>query len=190
MKLHPFAKGCNFKDCPYEKINMKLIVGLGNPGIKYKKTRHNLGFRVIGELAEKFQSAFNAEISEKRIKNQKIILVKPQTFMNNSGMAVKSIMDYYKIPVEDVIIIHDDIDLPLGEIKIQQGRSSAGHKGVQSVIDNLGSKDFIRIRIGIKPTQTENIDTEKFVLQKFTSKEEKIIKKTIKKAADLITTAL
>ncbi len=170
---------------------MKLIIGLGNPGIKYKKTRHNLGFRVIGELAEKFQSAFNAEISEKRIKNQKIILAKPQTFMNNSGMAVKSIIDYYKIPVKDVIVIHDDIDLPLEEIKIQQGRGSAGHKGVQSVIDYLNSKDFIRMRIGIRPdNEDEIINTEKFVLQKFTSEEEKIIQKIIKKATDLITAAL
>lgn len=169
---------------------MKLIVGLGNPGIKYKKTRHNLGFRVIDELAEKFQSAFNAEIYEKKIKNQKIILAKPQTFMNNSGTSVKSIFDYYKIPIEDILVVHDDIDLPLGEIKVQQGRGAAGHKGVQSIIDSLGSKDFIRMRIGIRPAQAEAIDTEKFVLQKFTPEEEKVIEQKIKQAAALIATAL
>ena len=172
---------------------MKLIIGLGNPGAKYEKTRHNLGFLVVDEIAANFQfpifnfqSIFNAEISKKISENQKIILAKPQTFMNNSGIAVKSIMDYYKIPAEDIIIIHDDIDLPLGEIKIQQGRGSAGHKGVQSIIDCLGTKNFIRIRIGIKPTDFNIIDTEKFVLQKFTPEEEKIIEETIKKAAAII----
>jgi peptidyl-tRNA hydrolase, PTH1 family len=169
---------------------MKLIVGLGNPGIKYKKTRHNLGFRAIDELAEKFQSAFNAKISEKKIKNQKVILAKPQTFMNNSGAAVKSIADYYKIPVEDILVIHDDIDLPLGEIKVQQGRGAAGHKGVQSIIDSLNSKDFIRIRIGVRPAQAKQLNVEKFVLQKFTTEEEVIAEQVIKQAANLILATL
>lgn len=176
---------------------MKLIIGLGNPGNKYKKTRHNIGFMVIDEITTNFQfpifnfkSIFNAEISKKILKNQKIILVKPQTFMNNSGRAVKAIIDYYKITTEDIIVIHDDIDLDLGEIKMQQDRSSAGHNGVQSIIDSIGTKDFTRIRIGIKPINKEiSIDTEKFVLQKFT-KEEEIVQKTIEKAAALVVAAL
>ena len=177
---------------------MKLIIGLGNPGNKYKKTRHNIGFMVIDEITTNFQfpifnfkSIFNAEISKKILKDEKIILVKPQTFMNNSGRAVKAIIDYYKITTEDIIVIHDDIDLNLGEIKIQQNRSSAGHNGVQSIIDSIGTKDFTRIRIGIKPINQEiSIDTEKFVLQKFIKEEKEIIQETIERAAALVATAL
>ena len=176
---------------------MKLIIGLGNPGNKYQETRHNIGFMVIDKIATNFQFSifnfkliFNAEISEKILKDEKIILVKPQTFMNNSGHTVKTIIDYYKIPIKDIIVIHDDIDLDLGEIKMQQDRSSAGHNGVQSIIDSIGTKDFTRIRIGIKPINKEiSIDTEKFVLQKFT-KEEEIVQKTIEKAAALVVAAL
>lgn len=156
---------------------MKLIVGLGNPGSKYEKTRHNLGFMVIDFLIE------NEQFDSKKVK-----LIKPQTFMNNSGQAVKEITDYYKIDVKDIVVIHDDIDLPLGEIKIQQDRNSAGHKGVQSIIDALGTKDFIRVRIGIRPEEL-TLDTEKFVIQKFTPEEEKIVQETIKKAAQLLQTA-
>ena len=169
---------------------MKLIVGLGNPGIKYKKTRHNLGFLVADFLAgnDKWKESKKANCFylKKQINSEEVELIKPLTFMNNSGIVVKSIMDYYKISAENIIVIHDDIDLPLGEIKIQQDRSSAGHKGVQSIINCLGTKDFIRIRLGIKPVDLDTFDTEKFVLQKFTKQEEKIIQETIKKAAGLI----
>lgn len=159
---------------------MKLIVGLGNPRSKYEKTRHNLGFMVIDFLIE-----------DEQIDSKKAKLIKPQTFMNNSGLEVKKNSDYYKIKPEDIIVIHDDIDLPLGEIKVQQGRNSAGHKGVQSVIDALGTNNFTRIRIGIRPIDPEIIiDTEKFVLQKFTPEEQKIINQTIKKAAQIIQATL
>ncbi|MFH0805420.1 MAG: aminoacyl-tRNA hydrolase [Patescibacteria group bacterium] len=177
---------------------MELIIGLGNPGKKYEKTRHNLGFLVINELAEKMEMnnwkikmQFNANIAQGNFKNEKIILAKPQTFMNNSGMAIKSIVDYYKIPNENIFIIHDDIDLLLGEIKVQKNRSSAGHKGVQSIINALGTKDFIRVRLGIKSIDQKTIiDTEKFVLQKFSKDEEKIVQEIIIRAAGLITAAL
>jgi len=177
---------------------MELIIGLGNPCKKYEKTRHNLGFLVINELAEKMEMnnwkikmQFNANIAQGNFKNEKIILAKPQTFMNNSGMAIKSIVDYYKIPNENIFIIHDDIDLELGEIKVQKNRSSAGHKGVQSIINALGTKDFIRVRLGIKSIDQKTIiDTEKFVLQKFSKDEGKIIQETIKKATGMITAAL
>jgi PTH1 family peptidyl-tRNA hydrolase len=177
---------------------MKLIVGLGNPGTKFERTRHNLGFRVINQLAQeigignwKEETKFNALIAQGSFNDQKITLAKPKTFMNNSGLAVQAIANYYKIPIEEILIVHDDIDLLLGEIKIQKGRGSAGHKGVQSIINHLGTKDFIRIRIGIKPENNKllEIETEKFVLQKFTLQEEKIIQETIKKAAALLTTA-
>jgi len=177
---------------------MKLIIGLGNPGEKYEKTRHNFGFLVIDKLAEKIcadewkiKMQFNASIKQTDFNNEKIILAKPHTFMNNSGLAVKSIVDYYKINYQDILIIHDDIDLELGEIKVQKNRGSAGHKGVQSIINALGTKDFIRMRVGIKLINEKIImETEKFVLQKFTKDEEKIVQKIIIKAAGLITAAL
>jgi peptidyl-tRNA hydrolase, PTH1 family len=149
----------------------KFIVGLGNPGLKYKKTRHNIGFIVIDEL-------------EKNISDKDIILLKPDTFMNNSGKAVKKIFKNLPLNSQDLIIVHDDIDLPFGTIKVSKNSSSAGHKGVQSIIDEIGTKDFIRIRIGIKPTH--KTDTEKFVLKKFTRQEKKQLKKIVKKAIEKI----
>jgi PTH1 family peptidyl-tRNA hydrolase len=178
---------------------MKLIVGLGNPEKKYEKTRHNLGFRVIDVLAQeikiddwKNEKRFKALIAQGIFKEQRIILAKPQTFMNNSGQAVKLISDYYKIPISEILIIHDEIDLPLGEIKIQKGRGAAGHKGVESIIKEIKSKDFTRVRIGIKPLSSHQlkINTEKFVLENFTKQEESIVQKTIEKSADLITADL
>ena len=156
---------------------------------------------VIEELARqikfsnwKINLKFNTSITQGIFNNEKIILAKPQTFMNNSGLSVKSLSDYYKISPEEILVIHDDIDLPLGEIRIQKKRGSAGHKGVQSIIEHLGTKNFIRIRIGIKSgirnQESGIIDTEKFVLQKFTKDEEKIIQTTIKKGAALIADAL
>lgn len=150
---------------------MKLIVGLGNPGRKYQKTRHNIGFRVIDELKR--------EISDKDV-----ILLKPQAFMNQSGKAVKSLTTKYKIPLINILVVHDDVDLPFGTIRISKNSSSAGHKGVQSIIDELGTRDFTRIRIGINPGH--KVDTEKFVLKKITRQEEKQLKEVIKKAAEQI----
>ncbi len=180
---------------------MKLIVGLGNPGEKYEKTRHNLGWRVIDFLVE--EMGINQLKEDKKFKSligkkNNIILSKPLTFMNNSGQSVKAVADYFKILNQDILIIHDDIDLDLGETRIQEGRGAAGHKGVESIIEHLGTKDFKRIRIGVKPAE-ENIDTpkgnkfptgqaEKFVLENFTNQEEKIIGEIIKKAAQIIRT--
>jgi len=176
---------------------MKLIVGLGNPGVKYEKTRHNLGWRVIDELNQdmafndwQIKIQFQTQICFGLLKKEKIILAKPQTFMNNSGVAVKLIANYYKIPAENISAIHDEIDLPLGEIKIQDNRGAAGHNGIKSIIKELKSKSFIRFRIGIRPKYKRSIETEKFVLESFTSQEEKTVEKTIKKAVQLITSSL
>ncbi len=170
---------------------MKLIIGLGNPGKEYEKTRHNAGFLAVDKIVDsiKYQvlsikQKFNAEIFQGIINNEKIILVKPQTFMNNSGQAVKAILDYYKINPEDIIVIHDDLDIPLGEFKISKNKNSGGHKGVQSIIDYLGTKDFTRIRIGIGAksgvqVSTYKIPTEKFVLEKFSGEEIGEIKRVI-----------
>jgi len=175
---------------------MKLIIGLGNPGIKYEKTRHNLGWLVIDQLAQeiginnwKNETKFNSLITQGGFNDQKIILAKPETFMNDSGLAVQSIASYYKIPSREIIIIHDEIDLPLGKIKVQESCGAAGHKGVQSIINHLGTNNFNRIRIGIKPKKSD-IETEKFVMQKFTNKEKKVLKEIIKRAAQVIITTL
>ncbi len=175
---------------------MKLIIGLGNPGEEYKKTRHNAGFLTVDALALKLQATsyklqanFNAEVSEGIIDNKKIILAKPQTFMNNSGQAVRAILDYYKIKPEDIVVIHDDLDILLGEYKISKNKNSGGHKGVQSIIDYLGTKDFTRIRIGIM-TENKKTPTEKFVLERFSKDEMKIIKGVIEEIINNISTQL
>lgn len=168
---------------------MKLIVGLGNPGDKYQNTRHNLGFRVVDEFGRqitnsKFQISKNlkAEIS----KTENLILAKPQTFMNSSGDAIQVIAHFYKIPVEDIIVIHDDLDISLGKIKIRQGGSAAGHHGVESIIEKLGTDQFIRVRLGIEPSSAVIHNPEKFVLESFDSSEKSKVKEMIKKGVDAV----
>jgi PTH1 family peptidyl-tRNA hydrolase len=179
---------------------MRIIVGLGNPGKKFERTRHNLGFSIVENLKLKIKNfsdwkkerKFRAEISQGKIGKEKIILAKPQTFMNESGKSAKLLIKSYNLEPKNLIVVHDDIDLPLGKIKISIGRGSAGHKGVQSIIDELGTKNFVRFRIGIKPT-TYNLrltTIENFVLQKFNKDEEKILKGVIKKTTGAIETAI
>lgn len=167
---------------------MILVVGLGNPGHKYKKTRHNVGFLALNSIAgtDKWQESKKANCLylKKQIDNKIIELIKPLTFMNNSGKCVRYIKRKHCIEPKDIIIIHDDIDLLIGTIRISQNISSAGHKGVQSIIDELGTKDFTRIRIGIKPLLRSSSfggQAQDFVLEKFTKDEEKIIQQVIKK---------
>jgi len=179
---------------------MILIVGLGNPGKKYEKTRHNLGFTIVESLKLKVESfsdwkyekKFLTEISQGKISSQRVILTKPQTFMNNSGKSVKKLIKNYKLKIKNLIVIHDDIDLPLDKIRISKGRGAAGHKGVESIIKEIGTKNFVRFRIGIKPQRTENKEqkTEKFVLEKFNKEGEKTVKEVIKKTAKAIEFAL
>lgn len=152
---------------------MKLIVGLGNPGKKYEKTWHNLGFLVIDKLVKELDlmpfrrsGQFEASISQKGNINDRIIFAKPETFMNLSGRAVSKMINYYKIGTDDLIVISDDIDLPIGTIRIREEGSSGGHKGLDSVISEIGSEKFIRIRIGIRTSRVENVPTEKYVLEK------------------------
>lgn len=171
---------------------MILIVGLGNPGIKYKNTRHNIGFRVLDEFQNEnnfsdfeFSKKFNSLISDGTIKKKTILLAKPQTFMNNSGRSVKRLINFYKIKSSNLIVVHDDIDLVFETIRISEKRGSAGHKGVKSIIKELGTKDFTRLRIGIrnqKPGAKKN--TEKYVLEKFTEQEEQDLKKIIKQSSE------
>ncbi|MEK7447657.1 MAG: aminoacyl-tRNA hydrolase [Patescibacteria group bacterium] len=155
-----------------------LIVGLGNPGTKYEKTRHNVGFMVLDTLCAnfKFEKKFNAEICDF---GNETVLMKPQTFMNSSGKALAAFADYYKVEPKNIWVVHDEVDIPLGEIRIREGGSSAGHKGIDSVIENLGTKDFLRLRMGVKNENLGMIETEDFVLQRFGENEEDKLPKII-----------
>lgn len=162
---------------------MKLIVGLGNPGTQYKKTRHNLGFMVMEALKQEFKGLdfklnkkYHALLAGKKVKSDKIIFCLPQTFMNLSGQPVARLVRFYKIEGKNIWVIHDDVDLPLGKIRISYNSSSAGHRGVESIIQSLGHQNFVRFRIGIKPVEKLMIPTEEFVLQKFTLDEQKNLK--------------
>ncbi len=158
---------------------MHLIVGLGNPGTKYEGTRHNFGFAVLDLLAG--PAAWENKHDSQFIKLDDVILAKPQTFMNNSGQSVKEILKFY--PAAELVVIHDELDLPLGSIKIQKNVSGAGHNGVQSIIDELGTKDFIRIRLGVDNPATRNgMPGDAYVLGKFASEEQDIVKEILEKA--------
>jgi PTH1 family peptidyl-tRNA hydrolase len=161
---------------------MILVMGLGNPGKKYEKTRHNVGTRAVDELRSSSRFANARVIDELKSLNLKnVILAEPKTFMNESGKTVKPLIEKYKIKPEDLIVIHDDIDLPLGKIRIVRNRGSAGHKGVESIIRELKTENFIRLRIGIQPQSGKPKNPENFVLQKFNKEEEKIVKEVIQK---------
>src|ERR1035437_1919441 len=188
---------------------MKLIVGLGNPGLKHDKTRHNLGFMVADAFLKDFpmsnvtfreEKKFKAEIAEidwqpRKGKAEKVILAKPLTYMNDSGSAVSLIVKFYKIAPVDVWIIHDEIDLPLGGMKIRFAGASAGHKGVESIIEHLGTDKFWRFRIGIGE-QREKVETKRvkaidnFVLGEFSEGEKGKAREIIKKSAKAIQDAL
>ena len=159
---------------------MKLIVGLGNPGKKYEHTRHNAGFMAVDfylkdQRTIAFQSKFKAQVCEFHEGGQKIFFVKPQNFMNSSGAVIREICDFYKVdPQKNLLVIHDEVDLPFGAIRATASSSGAGHNGVQDIIEKLGSQDFHRIRIGVESRATRAlIPTDAFVLQEFSDEETK-----------------
>ena len=161
---------------------MKLIVGLGNPGRQYENTRHNAGFLAADELAGifgfgefKISDKHKSEIAEGKIGRDKVILVKPQTFMNLSGQAVRSVMQFYKIPIEDLVVIYDDVDLASGAMRIRPSGSAGGHKGMKSLIQELGTDEFVRIRLGIAPLTEFKGSLEDYVLGKFSNEEESLM---------------
>lgn len=169
---------------------MKIIVGLGNPGKEYEKTRHNAGFRVLDMVANKLnidvnKSKYKGIIGSKGMKDKKIILCKPQTYMNLSGDCVIELLNYYKADLEDLVVIYDDIDIDVGSIRIRPSGSPGTHNGMKDITKKVGSKDFVRVRIGTgKPT--DGRDLVDFVLGKFEKDEEKIICETIDKASDAV----
>ncbi len=164
---------------------MRLIVGLGNPGAEYAGTRHNLGFEVIDRLVagKATNSGVNKKLESIVYKMDDTILIKPQTFMNLSGVAVSAALNFYKIELNDVLVIHDDVDFELGEVKHQYDRSSAGNKGIESIINSVGSQAFHRLRLGIG--HSDVAETSDHVLEKFKSEETDIVEKMIDRAAEV-----
>lgn len=186
-----------------KKIEKYLIVGLGNPGEKYKETRHNFGFEVLDYFLKAKNESKGADFPVEfqnepqyqslfclfNLGDKKIFLAKPQTFMNLSGQAVRKIIDYYKIEKKNVLIVHDDIDLELGAIRCSANSGSAGHRGVNSIIEELKGKDFFRLRLGIKNEDfiaKTKMPTEKFVLEKFLPEEKNKYIKTLENAAEAL----
>lgn len=177
---------------------MKLIVGLGNPGEKYARVRHNLGWSVVDALvASSKQQVAWEEDKKNKVQIAKISpqvwVIKPLTYMNNSGLAVKLLTTYYHLLATDLIVIHDDLDLPLGKIKVRMGGSAAGHHGVESIIDALGTDKFIRVRLGIGNLRTQSsehkhahVDTNKFVLESFMHSEKSHVKHMLKQTVKAV----
>ncbi len=156
-----------------------LIVGLGNPGAEYDDTRHNIGFKAVDNIASKFgteikRKGYSSLYEEINCSENKLFLIKPQTFMNRSGKAVHEIKSFYKIPTENLIVIYDELDIPLGNLKIKSGGGSAGHNGIRSILNSIGDENFSRIRFGIgKPLRREK--TVGHVLSKFAKDEKQIV---------------
>jgi len=167
---------------------VKLIVGLGNPGVRYERTRHNIGFKVVDRLAE----INHILISVKRFKSlcgtgpidsERVILVKPMTFMNRSGEAVKKTFDFFQAGMEDLIVIHDDLDLPLGRLRFKRRGSDGGHQGVRSIIESMGKNTFLRLKVGIgRPPQ--GMDPAEYVLASFDEIQESHLEGILSRAAE------
>ena len=171
---------------------MYLIIGLGNPGSEYKNTRHNLGWLVLDALAKTWKPSkkFKAELAELAelaglTDKAKVILAKPRTFMNDSGASVRLLSQFYKITPDHLLVVHDDLDLPLGTLKISTNSGAAGHHGVESIIEALGTKNFTRLRLGIGPRPAK-IPGDKFVLQRFSKEDGAITKGVVKKSIAII----
>jgi peptidyl-tRNA hydrolase, PTH1 family len=169
-----------------------LVIGLGNPGREYRDTRHNIGFMVIDQLCKSLGVSMTrvqsrALIASGTMEGQKIILAKPQTFMNLSGQSVSGLMRFYKTPVDRLIVAHDDLDLPLGNIRLRPGGGSAGQKGMGSIIQHLGTQDFSRLRLGIGRPPGQ-MDAAAYVLQRFTSVEQEILGLVLDRAVAAVRT--
>ncbi|HLR72911.1 MAG TPA: aminoacyl-tRNA hydrolase [Pseudogracilibacillus sp.] len=167
---------------------MKCIIGLGNPGKKYAQTRHNIGFIVVDEMLKRNQeklskNKFKCDYELSRLHGEKVLYVQPQTFMNLSGEGIRPLLDFYKISVENIIVIYDDLDLPVGKIRLRTKGGHGGHNGIRSLIDHLGTKEFKRIRVGVgRPTTPQAIVD--YVLQPFAKSEVDDVHHAIMMAAD------
>jgi PTH1 family peptidyl-tRNA hydrolase len=170
---------------------LKLIIGLGNPGSRYQFSRHNMGFLVLDQLASNHrislnQKGFDCCFGKGRIDGISVFLAKPQIYMNMSGIAVRKLVDYFKTDPKDMIVIHDDLDLPFPSIRIKTGGGHAGHKGLMSTIDHVGDQEFIRVRLGIGKPVMKSM-TEDYVLQPFTEEEMKELSHIVTTGSDAVT---
>lgn len=163
---------------------MKLIIGLGNPGKEYINTRHNIGFMAIDRLCSSFKEKFNGLYGEIIINGEKVILLKPLSYMNLSGEVVKKYIDFYKIDIDDILVICDDLDMDVGKIRLRSKGSSGGHNGLKNIILHLGTDNFKRLKIGI--SNQKNIDTKDYVLSKFGKEEIKLIDNSLNMVNDII----
>jgi len=173
---------------------LRLVVGLGNPGKTYSKTRHNAGFMVVDEISDAFSIALEKQKFDTRfgigsVNGVKIVLAKPMAYMNRSGPQVQNIAGYFRILCEDMLVVHDDIDLAFGRLKIKEKGGDGGHKGVRSIIDAFGGGDFTRLRIGVGRPDAEK-DAADYVLDEFTLEERKVLGQIITAAKDAIVTIL
>lgn len=172
---------------------MKLIVGLGNPGKEYERTRHNVGFMVLDALADEFHVSINnkkfkGEYVKWKYQGEDVIFLKPLTYMNNSGESVIQVMNFFKINVEDLIVIYDDMDMPTGKLRLRQSGSAGGHNGMKSIIQHVGTQNFKRIRVGIdKHAQIPVVD---YVLGRFTKEQQPLIEEGIVNAKKAVQTIL
>ncbi|MGO4890190.1 aminoacyl-tRNA hydrolase [Anaerobacillus sp. MEB173] len=169
---------------------MKVIVGLGNPGPKYEDTRHNIGFKVIDELEKKIevplnQAKFKGQYGVGTINGEKVFLLKPLTYMNLSGESVKPLLDYFKIPVEDIVVIYDDLDLPAGKVRLREKGSHGGHNGIKSLIAHLGTAEFKRIRVGIDRPEP-GVKVPDYVLGTFKPDEKEAIGEAVEKSVKAV----
>lgn len=170
---------------------MKLIVGLGNPGTGYARSRHNVGFRCVDRFAQDRGLAFTRkkpdyQMAEGDVVGEKVLLLKPRTFMNESGRAVGPVTRFYHIPLTDIMVVYDDLDLPLGKLRIRSGGSSAGHRGVQSIIGVLGSDAFPRLRVGVGRPEESGRDAVGHVLGDFSAAEEKVIAEAVARVSEAL----
>jgi len=167
---------------------MWVIAGLGNPGRKYSRTRHNVGFMVVEEFAKRFEIDFKDRdkyrIGRGSIEGSAVILLEPLLYMNRSGTAVREVLKKFNVPPENLMVIHDDLDMEKGRLRIRETGSSGGHKGVQSIIQDIGTRDFVRLKVGIG--REEGLPAEEFVLRKFGRQEVNIMKDTIQEATEAI----
>ncbi len=171
-----------------------LVVGLGNPGAQYSATRHNIGFRVIDRIAEEFaidigRQKFDVLFGRGRVEAVEVVLAKPLAFMNRSGPPVRQLSDFFKIPIQDILVIHDDIDLAFGRLKIKAKGGHGGHNGLRSVIDALGGGEFTRLRLGIGRSGTGK-DVAAYVLDRFDRDEAALLPAVIQRARDAVVTIL
>ena len=168
---------------------MKLIVGLGNPGKEYENTRHNIGFSLLDVIAKEKgftfdNEKFNASYAQINVNGEKVLLIKPLSYMNLSGIVVRKYMDYFKIDKNDLLVIQDDLDMVLGKVKFVYNSSSGGHNGIKNIEEHISTKEYVRLKIGI--SKNKDVDTRDYVLGKFSKEDKEILDNTYNKLINLV----